>query len=1162
MAKKLLLYACIVFLFLVPFLWLKPGQMDLGGDSSRLYFYDPINHLKSFGLFTVLPNGFGVEGSSYYMIPFTLVFGIIHAILRSSYILITLFNAFTLVVAFLSIYGIVSTLLKRIKDEGKNVTDSAINFAAITAGLLYIFSPMLTQIGWWSRALVVHNQYFLNPLLFFLFLQYLNTKRFLYILVILVITFLFAPNFFLSPYFFSFYPVAFIFLLLYGRIVLHSLPSLKPLIFACVLFFFIHAFHILPFVNSIFSQSGYFYGDFFNEGLLLREGLTYFLSVEQNTRIANNMFSLSQVGAAPIPLSFFWTVLPVLLTLGLLFVSQRQADGGRKIFLLLTLFFLVTFFLASAMITYTSNELYKLFFNLPGSSMFRNFVGQFSHLFVFFYSLALGNALFYIFSYLGTFRKQAALLGALTLFIVISNAPFIRGDGIKIPINAGGDKAVLAPMKMDPLFEELLASIREDESDAKYLTLPLDDIGQQVVTGSDNGAYMGPPLISYLAGKSEFAGSKSLRPFDNLFMDVVFNKDYTAINNILSIINVKHIFYNSDPEIFDETFPSYPYSFVKKFMPATQALYTHFISLLDVEKKQDFGDKLHLLKLKKDRYLPHIYTAKDIIRFDNQTAGSVIKLLSIDRPDKRVAILDEQSNFPKESIQEFFYQGRRKSGLLEYFGKKNDVQEVTSQVNQELAISFLPILILREKIQQAGVESASNEQIDAVILPSQVVLQTMNENGLQTYQNNMSSLVDSLQSEPDTFYSPTMKKLAVLEVLAKDKNRVENKIKNNKRLLDIANATFQTLENRMGVRIPYLLSTPFLFENIPEATYEVLAEKNTIVSDFVRFSTLQPSLQQSEDNWITFGDVKPPLTEGFLLQPEEGKAIDSQLQSAINNKESAQYIANVVVSGSGTAYIQELINYVSFWVPNTTYFLTLEYLPANSSPTAKWRTYKAIIESDEKGTKALVLVLNSDGPLPFTLADLNNAGSIPMRNLSIVRVPNPSVLLRNRVNVGEELSTPSIRFTKINPTKYQVDVRGATHPYMLVFLEAFNRNWKIFIKDEQMMDNEQVIETYFDGQIKEGKNRNTFFDGQTFETLTNTPLTEEGHHLVNGYANGWYITPADTNGKPDYTLIIEMISQRQLYLLLSLSVVSVSGCIIWICKEYIWNKIRKKKQAA
>jgi len=32
-----------VILFFIPFFWLKPGEMDLGGDSTRLYFYDPVS---------------------------------------------------------------------------------------------------------------------------------------------------------------------------------------------------------------------------------------------------------------------------------------------------------------------------------------------------------------------------------------------------------------------------------------------------------------------------------------------------------------------------------------------------------------------------------------------------------------------------------------------------------------------------------------------------------------------------------------------------------------------------------------------------------------------------------------------------------------------------------------------------------------------------------------------------------------------------------------------------------------------------------------------------------------------------------------------------------------------------------------------------------------
>ena len=60
-------------LFIIPFFWLKPGEMDLGGDNSRLYFYDPLSYLTNQALYGVVPTGIGGEAVSYWAIPHLLL---------------------------------------------------------------------------------------------------------------------------------------------------------------------------------------------------------------------------------------------------------------------------------------------------------------------------------------------------------------------------------------------------------------------------------------------------------------------------------------------------------------------------------------------------------------------------------------------------------------------------------------------------------------------------------------------------------------------------------------------------------------------------------------------------------------------------------------------------------------------------------------------------------------------------------------------------------------------------------------------------------------------------------------------------------------------------------------------------------------------------------
>src|SRR3989338_392303 len=98
-------------LFLIPFFWFKPGEMDLGGDSSRLYFYDPMRYLISQALYATSNSGLGGENLGHFCIPFFLFLAGLKSILRSPTALIVFVHGVSLSVAFLSCYLIVKQLL-------------------------------------------------------------------------------------------------------------------------------------------------------------------------------------------------------------------------------------------------------------------------------------------------------------------------------------------------------------------------------------------------------------------------------------------------------------------------------------------------------------------------------------------------------------------------------------------------------------------------------------------------------------------------------------------------------------------------------------------------------------------------------------------------------------------------------------------------------------------------------------------------------------------------------------------------------------------------------------------------------------------------------------------------------------------------------------------
>ena len=83
LSSKTYLFIISLLLFIIPFFWLKPGEMDLGGDSSRLYFYDPINYLNNYSLYNILPFGMGLVEPHFYSLPIVILLSGMKSILQS-----------------------------------------------------------------------------------------------------------------------------------------------------------------------------------------------------------------------------------------------------------------------------------------------------------------------------------------------------------------------------------------------------------------------------------------------------------------------------------------------------------------------------------------------------------------------------------------------------------------------------------------------------------------------------------------------------------------------------------------------------------------------------------------------------------------------------------------------------------------------------------------------------------------------------------------------------------------------------------------------------------------------------------------------------------------------------------------------------------------------
>lgn len=643
---KVLLPVISFILILIPFFWLKQGEMDLGGDGSRLYFYDPLNYFKSSVLYAIQPGGMGRENPLYFFLPFNLILIVLIKILKSSYLMITLFNGFHLLVAFWSMYGITKELLV------KNLKKSWVfwgELSAIFAGLYYIFSPIMVRSAW-DKALFTHAQIFLNPLIFYLLLRFFLTNRFFYLLLVLLTTFIFSTNFSwaAAPPLFGFYPLAVAYLLIYIKFVKRLVIRLKPLFMVFILFLLLHAFHLFPLISNLLNKSSLAYEKIITNSGSFNAGLAYFLETSRGITLRQNLLGFLQAPRETFAFAYepLFFVFPCLVIIGLL-LNYRSQKWERVLslnYLLLLGFFLISVFWVTARITQIGFEVYKNLFNFSVFSMFRNYYGQWVFVYLFFLSLLLGQALFYFLRFIKKRVFGLMFYLGLVLLVIVPAFPFIKGEMISLVWNKGEKVEYKIPIKMDPEFEKALQYIRDNPLDGKYLTLPLTESFNQILRGTQNGIYLGPSMISLLTGKSDFDGYQTLFPFSQTLLDLVKEKDYRTIENLLSILNIKYLFYNSDEDIH-KYFPHFPFEHVRNYLLDNKS-YTEFLSGLNLTKKADFGDKYHLYELNDNVFLPHLYLAKKTVFYNKK--DYFININNVDYTTK--AFFKNISNYERRTV--------------------------------------------------------------------------------------------------------------------------------------------------------------------------------------------------------------------------------------------------------------------------------------------------------------------------------------------------------------------------------------------------------------------------------------------------------------------------------------------------------------------------------
>ena len=147
---------------------------------------------------------------------------------------------------------------------------------------------------------------------------------------------------------------------------------------------------------------------------------------------------------------------------------------------------------------------------------------------------------------------------------------------------------------------------------------------------------------------------------------------------------------------------------------------------------------------------------------------------------------------------------------------------------------------------------------------------------------------------------------------------------------------------------------------------------------------------------------------------------------------------------------------------------------------------------------------------------------------------------------------PLLVFKKVNPAKYNIEIKDADSPFWLVFNETFHKKWRIYVSDAQMFNkNDTIAANYINARVQEMLHKTKFCLSDVRYLLLGPLKTE--HRQVNGYANVWYIDPDEIGHGKDFILTVYFWPQSLFYLGIVIAFLAVFATLFILFKN-IWNR--------
>lgn len=567
---------------------------QLGGDDTKLYFYYPKEFLFNFA--NKIVSDTSMSSIVTFALPSISEFVFVLVVLKSvfgSLNLQTMFYTANLLGGIVSFYLLLDFILK-----SKTRMQKIVN---LVSSLLYVFSTYNIYTLYNSKltAIFLVSTF---PLILYLFLRAILTKKPQYIVIAGIITSVLSYFVLSAPWFLA---VLISCLPIVGYLIWkHKVTTIKYSFFfvSIIVILNIHSLFYLRYTAFVGKSDSNIRSSVVSEDFRKENDL----GIRRTSEINSVFYPLMNTYHEMIQRNNNWTFYSIFqnystklipINLFYLFVIAYAgiliSKSNEKRFLYSYSFFayLLSIYLFTVNITSWGTDIFIWLNNhIPGFVLFRNMYDKFGYAVAFNFSLLVAVSMQIVLKNIEKVNLRRLVI-LFMFFSILNILPFFIGQYENLPLWTTKHTYIKIKEFNDD-FIDLTNYIRNTKDDGKYVILPLATGNSLTVQDKyhPDYYYSGTSPLLVVTGKNDFSGLISFGPYGSIVRDYILNRDFDNLGMLFQKLNINYIILNSD--VSEDLKKSFVYSDGFYFKQDQD-----MINSLLGEKVKDFGRRYSLYKI-------------------------------------------------------------------------------------------------------------------------------------------------------------------------------------------------------------------------------------------------------------------------------------------------------------------------------------------------------------------------------------------------------------------------------------------------------------------------------------------------------------------------------------------------------------------------------------